>query len=120
MRWRPHPARLFPPVNRATGYQSRFSGHRGPGLCVRPGFSFSGESGTDYRGKTYAVGETALRNACLFAAAFIHVFFQAAHTLLINCEIKFSQGLDVAEKGAYNEFSAFGHRSLKRLSTLAA
>lgn len=27
-------ARLFPPVNRALGYQSRFSGHREPGLHV--------------------------------------------------------------------------------------
>ena len=60
------------------------------------------------------------RNVCLFVAAFIHTLFQAVYTLLITCEIKNWRGLDVAGKGAYTEFSALGHRSLKRLSTLAA
>ena len=46
--------------------------------------------------------------------------FQTVHTLLITCEINFVWGLDAADTGAYNAFSAFGHRSLKRLSTLAA
>ena len=32
---------VFPPVYRIARYQSRISGHREPGLHVRPGFSFA-------------------------------------------------------------------------------
>ena len=60
MRWRPRSVRFFLLYTGLRGISRVLVGTGGPGLHVRPGFSFSGEPGADYRGGYTQRGKTAL------------------------------------------------------------